>query len=101
SLHDALPIFRVTNVLEGSVRREGNRIVVTVQLIDAVKDRHLWANRYDRTLADSLGLQGELATEIAEALRVTLTADEKARVAIKPTQNEGAYILYLRANQIA
>jgi TolB-like protein len=91
----------VTNVLEGSVRRDGNRIAVTVQLIDAVKDRHLWANRYDRTLADSLGLQGELATEIAEALRVTLTADEKARVAKKPTDNEAAYVLYLRANQIA
>ena len=91
----------VTNILEGSVRREGNRIVVTVQLIDATKDRHLWANRYDRTLADSLGLQGELASEIANELRVTLSADEKARVATKPTQNEGAYVLYLRANQIA
>ena len=91
----------VTNILEGSVRREGDRIVVTVQLIDAPKDRHLWANRYDRTLADSLGLQGELATEIAEALRVTLTADEKARVEQKPTENESAYVIYLRANQIA
>lgn len=91
----------VSNILEGSVRREGNRIAVTVQLIDANKDRHLWANRYDRTLADSLGLQGELATEIAEALRVTLTADEKARVGKKPTDNEAAYVLYLRANQIA
>jgi TolB-like protein len=91
----------VTNILEGSVRREGNRIVVTVQLIDATKDRHLWANRYDRTLADSLGLQGELASEIANELRVTLSADEKARVVTKPTQNEGAYVIYLRATQIA
>jgi TolB-like protein/class 3 adenylate cyclase/Tfp pilus assembly protein PilF len=90
----------VTNILEGSVRREGNRIVVTVQLIDATKDRHLWANRYDRTLADSLGLQGELAGEIANELRVTLTADEKARVEIKPTENTGAYLVYLQANQI-
>jgi len=91
----------IANILEGSVRREGNRIVVTVQLIDALKDRHLWANRYDRTLADSLGLQGELAAEIAEALRVTLSPDEKARVETKLTENSEAYVFYLRANQIA
>ena len=90
----------VANILEGSVRREGNRIAVTVQLIDAQHDRHLWANRYDRTLADSLGLQGELASVIAEALRVTLTPDEKARVQTKPTQNTDAYLIYLQANQI-
>jgi len=64
-----------------------HRVGVTVQLIDALTDRHLWANRYDRTLADSLGLQGELAAEIAEALRVTLSPDEKARVETKPTEN--------------
>lgn len=90
----------VANILEGSVRREGNRIAVTVQLIDALHDRHLWANRYDRTLADSLGLQGELASEIADALRVTLTPDEKARVQTKPTKNTDAYLIYLQANQI-
>lgn len=88
------------NVLEGSVRSGGSRIVVNVQLIDALQDRHLWAQRYDRTLADSLGLQGELAAEIAEALRVTLSSDEKARVETKPTENSEAYVVYLRANQI-
>jgi TolB-like protein/Flp pilus assembly protein TadD len=92
--------LNVANVLEGSVRREGNRVVVTVQLIDARHDRHLWANRYDRTLADSLGLQGELASEIADALRVTLSPDEKARVQTKPTENTDAYVVYLQANQI-
>jgi TolB-like protein/Tfp pilus assembly protein PilF len=91
----------VANVLEGSVRRDSNRVVVNVQLIDALRDRHLWANRYDRTLADSLGLQGELATEIAEALRVTLSPDEKERVEKKPTENAEAYVVYLRATQIA
>ena len=101
NLREIGKLLGVANVLEGSVRREGDKVVVNVQLIDALKDRHLWANRYDRRLADSLGLQGELATEIAEALRVTLTADEKARVAKKPTENEGAYVLYLRANQIS
>jgi TolB-like protein/Tfp pilus assembly protein PilF len=92
--------LNVGNILEGSVRREGNRVVVNVQLIDAVHDRHLWASRYDRKLEDALGLQGELAAEIADALRVTLSADEKARVEKKPTANAEAYVVYLRANHI-
>ncbi len=92
--------LNVASVLEGSVRREGNRVVVNVQLIDAVHDRHLWANRYDRTLEDSLGLEGELAAEIADALRVTMSADEKARVEKKPTASADAYVVYLQANQI-
>jgi TolB-like protein/class 3 adenylate cyclase/Tfp pilus assembly protein PilF len=100
NLRDIGKTLGVANVLEGSVRREGNRVVVAVQLIDARRDRHIWANRYDRTLADSLGLQGELAAEIAEALRVTLSPDEKARVQTKPTGNTDAYVVYLRANQI-
>jgi TolB-like protein/Flp pilus assembly protein TadD len=87
----------VANVLEGSVRREKDRVAVNVQLIDAFRDRHIWAQRYDRRLADSLGLEGELATEIADALRAQLTPDEKVRVAKKPTQNADAYDLYLRA----
>src|SRR4030095_5308753 len=81
----------VANVLEGSVRREGDRVVVNVQLVDAQSAQQLWANRYDRTLADSLGLQGELASEIADALRATLSTDEQARVTVKPTQDSDAY----------
>src|SRR5882724_10862784 len=91
----------VANVLEGSVRREGNRVVVNVQLVDAQSARQIWANHYDRTLADSLGLQGELASEIADALRATLSTDEQARVTAKPTQNPDAYVFYLRANQLS
>src|SRR3954471_17169666 len=87
----------VANVLEGSVRRGGNRVVVSVQLIDARKDRHLWAKRYDRPLEDSLGLQGELASEIANELRATLSPEEKDRVETKPTENADAYVLYLKA----
>src|SRR5438093_10587297 len=90
----------VANVLEGSVRREGDRVVVNVQLIDARDERHIWANRYDRTLTDSLGLQGELDGEIADALRASLNADEKARVATKQYQNADAYVFYLRANKL-
>ena len=87
----------VANVLEGSVRRGEGRIVVSVQLIDARKDRHLWAKRYDRPMADSLGLQGELASEIAAELRATLSPEEKGRVETKPTENPDAYVLYLKA----
>src|SRR5437588_86971 len=87
----------VVNVLEGSVRRGGNRVVVSVQLIDARNDRQLWAKRYDRQLADSLGLQGELASEIATELRASLSPEEKGRVVTKPTENPDAYVLYLKA----
>jgi TolB-like protein/Flp pilus assembly protein TadD len=85
------------HILEGSVRRLADRIAVNVQLIDASTDRHIWAERYDRNIADAVGIEGELATEIAEALRATLTPEEKIRVEQKPTQNADAYVLYLRA----
>ena len=87
----------VDNILEGTVRREGNRVLVNVQLIDAHNDRHVWAERYDRTLADSIGLQGEVAAEIAEALRAKLAPEEKASLAAKPTDNPEAFALYLKA----
>jgi TolB-like protein/Tfp pilus assembly protein PilF len=89
----------VASVLEGSVRRVGNRVLVNVQLIDTATDQHLWAERYDRTLTDSISLQGELATEIAGALRSTLTPEEKARVETKPTDNPDAYVAYLRGRE--
>jgi TolB-like protein/Flp pilus assembly protein TadD len=87
----------VVHVLEGSVRRGRDRIVVSVQLIDARTDRNIWSRRFDRPLADSLGLQGELASEIARELRATLSPEEKVSVETKPTDNPDAYVLYLRA----
>jgi TolB-like protein/Flp pilus assembly protein TadD len=97
NLREIARALGVEHVLEGSVRRVGNRVLVSVQLIDARNDHHIWAERYDRTLADSLGLQGELATQIAAALRTTLAPEEKARLETKPTDNPEAYTLYLRA----
>jgi TolB-like protein/Flp pilus assembly protein TadD len=91
----------VSNVVEGSVRRSGNHVRVSVQLIDALTDRHLWVQNYDRTLADSLALQGELATEIAAAVGATLSPQEKAWVAAKPTNNPAAYDAYLRGRAFA
>src|SRR6266481_5269611 len=90
----------VSNVVEGSVRRSGDHVRVSVQLIDARTDRHLWGENYDRTRADSVSLQGELATEIAAAVGATLTPQEKARVEAKPTNNPAAYDAYLRARAI-
>jgi serine/threonine-protein kinase len=90
----------VASVLEGSVRRVGNRVLVNVQLIDTASDQHIWAERYDRTLTDSITLQGELASEIAGALRASLTAEEKARVETKPTDNPEAYVAYLRGREV-
>ncbi len=86
----------VANVLEGSVRRVGDRVLVNVQLIDTRNDRHLWAKHYDRTLTDSLGLQGEVANEIATVLQATLSPNEKARVELRPTNSVPAYEAYLR-----
>jgi serine/threonine-protein kinase len=91
----------VANVLEGSVRKEGDRVVVNVQLIDTRDNRQIWANHYDRTLVDWLGLQGQLASEIADNLRATFSPDEKALASAKPTRNADAYVFYLRANQIS
>jgi serine/threonine protein kinase/Tfp pilus assembly protein PilF len=90
----------VSNVVEGSVRRSGDHVRVSVQLIDARTDRHLWGENYDRNLADSLSLQGELATEIASAMGARLSPQEKAQVVAKPTDNPAAYDAYLRARAI-
>jgi TolB-like protein/Flp pilus assembly protein TadD len=91
----------VGNVVEGSVRRSGNHVRVSVQLIDALTDRHIWVQNYDRTLADSLALQGELATEIAAGVGATLSPQEKARVEAKVTNNPAAYDAYLRGRALA
>src|SRR5438093_5211004 len=91
----------VSNVVEGSVRRSRDHIRVSVQLIDAKTDRHLWVQNYDRTLADSITLQDELATEIAAALGATLSPQEKARLEVKPTNNPAAYDAYLRGRAFA
>jgi TolB-like protein/Flp pilus assembly protein TadD len=87
----------VANILEGSVRRAGNRIIVNVELIDALHDRQVWAESYDRSVADSIGLQGELAMQIAVALKATLAPDEKGRLRVDPTTSSEAYVLYLTA----
>ncbi len=91
----------VTSILEGTVRRSGNRIRLVVQLIDARTDRHIWAQDYDRELTDVFAIQSALAREIAAQLKAKLSPGEKARMDTKPTQNNEAYLLYVRARPIA
>jgi eukaryotic-like serine/threonine-protein kinase len=100
NLKDIAQQLGASNVVEGSVRRSGDHVRVSVQLIDARTDRHLWGETYDRTLADSLALQGDLATEIAAAVGATLSPQEKARVTTKPTNDPAAYDAYLRARAL-
>ncbi|HEX8076305.1 MAG TPA: tetratricopeptide repeat protein [Chthoniobacterales bacterium] len=92
--------LNVATVLEGSVRREGKRVRINVQLIDASSDRHLWAQVYDRELTDMFAVQSELAREIARALKATLAPGEKERLDRKPTENSDAYLLYQEAHEI-
>lgn len=92
--------LQVAHVLEGSVQRVGNRVRVTAQLIDARNDRHLWAERYDRELADVFAIQSEIAQKITQQLRAVLSPTEKAALQAKPTADIAAYELYLRAKEI-
>src|SRR5215471_16351561 len=86
-------------VLEGSVRRTANRVLVNVQLTDAATERQIWSDRYDRTLKDSIALQGELAAEIATALAAKLSPEEEAQVESKLTNNPDANVVYLRGRE--
>jgi adenylate cyclase len=89
----------VRHVLEGSVRRSGNHVRITAQLIDAVEDRHLWSETYDRELEDIFAVQDEIAGNIFAALKLTLTAGE--RQAIQPTtHNVEALDCYLRGREL-
>jgi len=88
----------VRNVLEGSVRRSGNRVRITAQFIDAVEDRHLWSESYDRELQDIFAVQDEIATHIVQALQLTLTSDEQ-RAIKSTTEDVNALDYYLRGRE--
>ncbi|HKK08772.1 MAG TPA: hypothetical protein VKA44_07805, partial [Gemmatimonadota bacterium] len=88
----------VASVLEGSVQKAGQQVLVNVQLIDARTDGHLWAESYTRTLENVFGVEGEVAGKVADALRTTLSPAEQRRVAAPPTTDAAAYDLYLQAD---
>jgi hypothetical protein len=83
------------------LRRSGSRLRISAQLIDTKTDFPLWSERYDREMQDIFELQDEIARKIAEALRVTLSPQEQAELAVKPTENLQAYDLYLRGRSYA
>ena len=88
--------LNVDGVVEGSVLRSGNRVRITAQLIRASDDRHLWAQSYEREMSDILSLQGTVAEAIAGEIKGRLTAQEQARLTIRPPVNPRAYLAYVR-----
>ena len=91
----------VSHVLEGSVRKAGNRVRITAQLIAGVSDDHLWAERWDRDLDDIFALQDEISEAIVAALKLKLFPEEKKAIEDRGTTNVEAYDLYLRARALA
>jgi serine/threonine protein kinase/Tfp pilus assembly protein PilF len=83
-------------VLEGTIRRSGNRLRITAQLVEISTRHSMWAERYDRQLEDVFAIQDEIARSIAQALRITLTPQEEKIIGVKPTENTQAYDFYLR-----
>src|SRR5262249_54052505 len=90
----------VANVVEGSVQRSGNRVRVNAQLVDARNDAHLWAQTYDRDLADVFAIQSEIAKAIADQLQAKLSPNEKAAIEKPPTTDLAAFDLYTRAKTL-
>jgi len=91
----------VATVLEGSVRRVGNRVRVNVQLINAENDEHIWAEDYDRDLTDVFAIQTDLAKKITGELQAKLSPAEKAHIERKPTENSEAYLAFVQAHNLS
>jgi TolB-like protein len=99
SIREIAKELGVENILEGSVRRSGDRIRIVSQLIDARNDQHLWAETYDKDLTDIFKIQSEVAQNIAMALRIRLSPEEKDRIEKKSTDNIEAYTYYLKGRE--
>jgi TolB-like protein/cytochrome c-type biogenesis protein CcmH/NrfG/predicted Ser/Thr protein kinase len=100
NLREIAKTLGVSHVVEGSVQRAGKRVRVNVQLIDAGSDAHLWAEQYDRDVADVFGIQSEIAQQVVLQLRAKLSEAEKAAIAERPTADLAAYAYYTKANEI-
>jgi TolB-like protein/Tfp pilus assembly protein PilF len=97
NLKEIAKLLGVAHILEGSVQRDGGRVRVSAQLIDALTDTHLWAEHYDRELADIFAIQSELAEQIVSQLQVRMSPAEKAVIEERPTADLQAYDCYVRA----
>src|SRR5690348_6260489 len=91
----------VATILEGSVQKVGDQVLIDVQLIDAASDSHLWAQAYSRKLDNIFGVEGEVAQKVADALKARLKPAETARVAEAPTRNAAAFDAFLQAEELA
>jgi TolB-like protein/class 3 adenylate cyclase/Flp pilus assembly protein TadD len=100
NLREVAQQLGVAHIVEGSVQRSGNRVRVNAQLVDARTDAHLWAQTYDRDLADIFAIQSEIAQKIADQLQARLSPKEKSAINERPTSDMVAYDLYLRAKQL-
>src|SRR6266516_1248808 len=100
NLPEIAQALKVAHVLEGSVQRSGNRVRVSAQLIDARNDTHVWAEKYDRDLADVFAIQSEIAERIADQLQAKLSPTERSAMNERPTSDMVAYDLYLRAKEL-
>jgi TolB-like protein/tetratricopeptide (TPR) repeat protein len=101
SLSEIAETLGVGAVLEGSVRKSGNQVRITTQLVDAVSGRHLWSRDFDRELSDVFGIQRDVALAIVAALQAELSPGEQARIETPPTDNVVAYQLYLRSQEFS
>src|SRR4029450_9168657 len=90
----------VASILEGSVRRIGNRVRVNVQLINVANDQHIWAEDYDRELTNVFSIQSDLAQKIAGELRAKLSPTEKAQIERKPTENSEGYLAFVEGHDL-
>jgi TolB-like protein/DNA-binding SARP family transcriptional activator/Flp pilus assembly protein TadD len=99
SIKEIAATLGATSVLDGSVRRAGDRVRIVATLIDSATDQHLWAETYDREMTDIFAIQTDVALHIAAALKAQLTSDEQTRVHRKPTRDLQAYHLFLQGRQ--
>jgi TolB-like protein/Tfp pilus assembly protein PilF len=98
-IRDIAEELQAGSILEGSVRKAGSKVRVTIQLVDAAQDKHEWAESYDRGLEDIFAIQSDISQNVAEVLKVQLFANEKKRIQTIPTRNIDAYTLYLKGRK--
>ena len=99
-LHQIAVILDVSKFLEGTVQREGNRVRISTELVDALTNQTLWADRFDRDLTDIFSIQSEVAQTVAGKLQAQLTGEQKKEIDQKPTENLAAYDLYLQGKAL-
>jgi TolB-like protein len=100
NMREIAKLLDVATVVEGTVRRSGNRVRVNVQLINAVDDHQIWSQEYDRDLYDMISLQSELAQKISDELHARLLPTEKVQLERRPTENAEAYVAYVQAHHL-